>query len=151
MQQYGSDEIRLAFSTSANGRWITPFISAGPSWTFTLHGIPTNSGIRVEGNNSRYFQIGHEGIVNPIYFAIKSGNESVKATSTAIDGSFSGNWIEVKPSSEFNLLSNSGCVSCDTSIWPIQGQFRYLRLSMTATPSADTRAFYFDSTMTLKG
>lgn len=153
MQLYGADSNLLVFSSSltAGGRYITNFLTAGPSWTFTLHGIPTLADIRVEVNNSNYFQIGREGIINPVHYAIRTSNMSSHATSTAIDGSFSANWVILKPQSEFYLNSNSGCVSCDTGVFSIQGQFRYIRLSMSATPlAAGSRAYYFDNSNILR-
>lgn len=151
MNLYSSDQTEVRFSTTAsNGRWVTPLIVAGPSWTFTLHGIPTNPGIRVEANNSAVYKEGTAGITNPINFAIQSANEHPHSF-TSYNAAFESNWVAIKPESEFYLSSNSGAVTCETGVWPLQGVFRFIRLSMTATPSADTRGYYFSTYNILRG
>lgn len=153
MQLYSSDQIELRFSTTAaDGRWITQPISCGPNWSMTLHGIPSNSGIRVEANNSAPFAEGSAGITNPILFAVKSANENQKSF-TAMNSAFESNWVTVKPTTEFYLSSNTGAVTNDTGVFLLQGFYRFVRLSMaaTATPSAGTRAYYFDANNILTG
>lgn len=151
MQLYGDDQQELRFTVTANGVFSTPMCVVGGEWSFTVHGVPPLAGIKVEANNSQYYQTGLAGNINPISFSIQSANSSPHATSTAVNPAFASNWVTVKPESEFIMTGGTGVVTHGTGVFQLQGVYRFVRLSMTAAGTGNLRAYYFDSGNILRG
>jgi hypothetical protein len=149
---YLADEQPISFSSSAAGKWFTPTISIGSGrWGITIHNLPPNPGLKVEVNNRRLRLPGFEGVISPVNYGLLSPQQSVKGMAVSADPSFSAYWVTMKPESEFRINGSDAIVSSDTGGGNITGMFRFLRLSMTASPSATTVAFFFDESNVLYG
>jgi len=149
---YLSDEQGISFSSSASGKWFTPTIAVGSGrWGITIHNLPPNAGLKLEVNNRRIRLPGYEGVISPINYGILSPQQSVKGAAVSADPSFSAYWVVMKDQSEFRINGSDAVVTSDTGGGNITGMFRYIRLTMTATPSATTVGYFFDESNILYG
>lgn len=160
-QFYYADEISFAFPLTADsdGRYRTsPIMVGSDRYGITVHDLPTDHSIELEGNNSRPRLPGWEGFTNVVSYAIQ--NRQLQASASAISGDplFALNWVRIKPTSEFyftDAASSNGCATSDTGAFSVQGHFRFIRLSISAAPLTTgltcTRAYYMDTSNILRG